>query len=244
MSKPERDLLSHTSMTTVLEANNLSKRFQEAGVETTVFTAVDLAVKSGEKLAIIGASGSGKSTLLHLLAGLDTPDSGEVLLNGCAFSGEKDGVRGKLRNQFMGFVYQFHHLLPELTALENVMMPLRVRRMSAQKAQQKSEHLLTRVGLGHRMHHKPTELSGGERQRVAIARALITEPKCLLADEPTGNLDHRSADQVFELLLELNQEFNTALVIVTHDLALANKMDRQLCLLDGRVQSAHIESFL
>ncbi len=220
----------------VLQAKGLSKSFQEVAVHTTVFTEVDLAIKPGEKVAIVGASGSGKSTLLHILAGLDQPDEGVVLLNGHSFSQEKDTPRGRLRNQYMGFVYQFHHLLPELTALENVMLPLRVRRTPAKKAQAQAETLLKRVGLADRMHHKPSELSGGERQRVAIARALITEPKCILADEPTGNLDDSSAEQVFQLLLELNQEFNTALVIVTHDLALAGKMDRQLRLSGGHIQ--------
>ncbi len=220
----------------VLQAKGLSKSFQEVAVHTTVFTEVDLAIKPGEKVAIVGASGSGKSTLLHILAGLDQPDEGVVLLNGHSFSQEKDTPRGRLRNQYMGFVYQFHHLLPELTALENVMLPLRVRRTPAKEAQAQAETLLKRVGLADRMHHKPSELSGGERQRVAIARALITEPKCILADEPTGNLDDSSAEQVFQLLLELNQEFNTALVIVTHDLALAGKMDRQLRLSGGHIQ--------
>lgn len=220
----------------VLQANGLSKSFQETAVHTTVFTGVDLSIKPAEKVAIIGASGSGKSTLLHILAGLDTPDDGKVLLNGLPFSQKKSVIRGRLRNQYMGFVYQFHHLLPELTALENVMLPLKIRRTSAQTAQAKAEQLLKRVGLERRMHHKPSELSGGERQRVAIARALITEPKCILADEPTGNLDGSAAEQVFQLLLELNQEFNTALIIVTHDLVLAGKMDRQLRLSDGHIQ--------
>ncbi|MCF6253882.1 MAG: lipoprotein-releasing ABC transporter ATP-binding protein LolD [Thiomicrorhabdus sp.] len=220
----------------VLQAKELSKSFTDAAVQTTVFTDVNLAIKPGEKVAIVGASGSGKSTLLHILAGLDQPDSGEVLLNGASFSQQKDTPRGRLRNQYMGFVYQFHHLLPELSALENVMLPLRVRRTAAKEAQTTAEKLLTRVGLADRAHHKSSELSGGERQRVAIARALITEPKCILADEPTGNLDDTSADQVFQLLLELNQEFNTALVIVTHDLALASKMDRQLRLSGGHIQ--------
>ncbi len=220
----------------VLQASGLSKSFQEAGLETTVFTNVDLVVKPAEKVAIVGASGSGKSTLLHILAGLDAPDQGTVLLNGQPFSQEKDRRRGQLRNQYMGFVYQFHHLLPELTALENVMLPLRVRRTNAKVAQSQAEQLLDRVGLASRMAHKPSELSGGERQRVAIARALITKPKCVLADEPTGNLDDSSAEQVFQLLLELNQEFDTALVIVTHDLALAGKMDRQLRLSGGHIQ--------
>lgn len=220
----------------VLQAQGLSKSFKEVAVQTTVFTDVNLAIQPGEKVAIVGASGSGKSTLLHILAGLEQPDSGQVLLNGHSFSKEKDTLRGRLRNQYMGFVYQFHHLLPELTALENIMLPLRVRRAPAKEAQAKAEQLLKRVGLFDRMAHKPSELSGGERQRVALARALITEPKCILADEPTGNLDDASADQVFQLLLELNQEFNTALVIVTHDLALAGKMDRQLRLSSGQLK--------
>ncbi|VAW44695.1 Lipoprotein-releasing system ATP-binding protein LolD [hydrothermal vent metagenome] len=228
--------MSEFVLQAVLEAKGLSKSFQEAAVQTTVFTKVDLAIKPGEKVAIVGASGSGKSTLLHILAGLDQPDEGVVLLNGHSFSQKKDTPRGRLRNQYMGFVYQFHHLLSELTALENVMLPLRVRRTPAKEAQAKAEQLLERVGLADRVLHKPSELSGGERQRVAIARALITEPKCILADEPTGNLDDSSADQVFQLLLELNQEFNTALVIVTHDLALAGKMDRQLRLSGGHIQ--------
>jgi lipoprotein-releasing system ATP-binding protein len=220
----------------VLEAKGLSKSFVEATVQTTVFTGVDLAIQSGEKVAIVGASGSGKSTLLHILAGLDQPDNGQVFLNGNAFSQENDTRRGRLRNEYMGFVYQFHHLLPELTALENVMLPLRVRRMPSKEAQIKAEQLLERVGLASRVQHKPSELSGGERQRVAIARALITQPKCILADEPTGNLDDASAEQVFQLLLELNQEFNTALVIVTHDLVLAGKMDRQF-----RLSASHLQ---
>lgn len=219
----------------VLEASNLSKSYNEALTEITVFSEIDFALSPGEKVAIIGSSGSGKSTLLHILAGLDTPDSGDVLLDSKPFSSQGEAARGKLRNQSMGFVYQFHHLLPELTALENVMVPLRVRRVNAQDAQQRAEKLLTRVGLAERMLHKSSELSGGERQRVAIARALITEPKCILADEPTGNLDHNSAQQVLDLLLELNQELDTALLIVTHDLVLAGKMDRQLTLLDGKI---------
>ncbi|MCF6346616.1 MAG: lipoprotein-releasing ABC transporter ATP-binding protein LolD [Thiomicrorhabdus sp.] len=227
---------SQTELQAVLEAKGLSKSFADAAVQTTVFTDVNLAIAPGEKVAIVGASGSGKSTLLHMLAGLDQPDNGHVFLNGNAFSEENDSRRGRLRNQYMGFVYQFHHLLPELSALENVMLPLRVRRMSAKEAQHQAEQLLERVGLADRVQHKPSELSGGERQRVAIARALITQPKCILADEPTGNLDDASAEQVFQLLLELNQEFNTALIIVTHDLALAGKMDRQLRLSSGQLQ--------
>lgn len=219
----------------VLEATQLSKTYHEDIIQTSVFSEIDLSLYAGEKIAIIGASGSGKSTLLHVLAGLDTPDSGVVRLNSASFSDEGEAKRGRLRNQYMGFVYQFHHLLPELTALENVMMPLRIRRTDSAIAKLKAQKLLERVGLLERMEHKPSELSGGERQRVAIARALITEPKCILADEPTGNLDHHAANQVFDLLLELNQEFQTAILIVTHDLELAAKMDRQLTLLDGQL---------
>ena len=219
----------------VLEATQLSKNYHEGVIQTSVFSEIDFSLHAGEKVAIIGASGSGKSTLLHVLAGLDTPDSGVVRLNSAPFSMEGESKRGRLRNQYMGFVYQFHHLLPELTALENVMMPLRIRRTDSATAKQKAQKLLARVGLAERMQHKPSELSGGERQRVAIARALITEPKCILADEPTGNLDHNAANQVFNLLLELNQELQTAILIVTHDLELAAKMDRQLTLLDGQL---------
>lgn len=219
----------------VLEAIQLSKTYHEGIIQTSVFSGIDFSLHAGEKIAIIGASGSGKSTLLHVLAGLDTPDSGVVRLNSAPFSTEGEAKRGRLRNQYMGFVYQFHHLLPELTALENVMMPLRIRRTDSGIAKLKAQKLLERVGLVERMEHKPSELSGGERQRVAIARALITEPKCILADEPTGNLDHNAANQVFDLLLELNQELQTAILIVTHDLELAAKMDRQLTLLDGQL---------
>lgn len=219
----------------VLEATHLSKTYHEGIIQVSVFSEIDFSLHAGEKIAIVGASGSGKSTLLHVLAGLDTPDSGVVRLNSAPFSDEGEAKRGRLRNQYMGFVYQFHHLLPELTALENVMMPLRIRRTDSAIAKLKAQKLLERVGLAERMEHKPSELSGGERQRVAIARALITEPKCILADEPTGNLDHNAANQVFNLLLELNQELQTAILIVTHDLELAAKMDRQLTLLDGRL---------
>lgn len=219
----------------VLEATHLSKTYHEGIIQVSVFSEIDFSLYAGEKIAIVGASGSGKSTLLHVLAGLDTPDSGVVRLNSASFSDEGEAKRGRLRNQHMGFVYQFHHLLPELTALENVMMPLRIRRTDSAIAKLKAQKLLQRVGLVDRMEHKPSELSGGERQRVAIARALITEPKCILADEPTGNLDHNAANQVFNLLLELNQELQTAILIVTHDLELAAKMDRQLTLLDGQL---------
>lgn len=221
----------------VLEAKNLGKTYQEGVIETQVFRNIDFRLAAGEKLAIVGASGSGKSTLLHLLAGLDNPSSGEVLLLGDVFSAKSEGKRGKLRNANMGFVYQFHHLLPEFTALDNVLMPLRIRRSNLSESTAKAKALLERVGLGHRLTHKPAELSGGERQRVAIARALITDPACILADEPTGNLDQESAKQVFELLLELNQEFQTAVLIVTHDMQLANRMDRILRLKNGELHS-------
>jgi len=219
----------------VLQAQGLEKTYQEGEIETKVFSGIDFTLNAGEKVAIVGASGSGKSTLLHLLAGLDSPTSGSVTLSGLSFSEEKDVVRGKLRNQYMGFVYQFHHLFYELTAVENVMMPLQVRRVSKKQASQKALELLDKVGLADRAQHKPSELSGGERQRVAIARALITEPNCILADEPTGNLDYLSAEQVFNLLVELNTELGTALLIVTHDRELASKMDRQVTLVDGQL---------
>ena len=222
----------------VLQAIGLEKTYQEGVIETEVFTGIDFHLNAGEKVAIVGASGSGKSTLLHLLAGLDAPTKGTVTLNGHKFSEENDVVRGKLRNQYMGFVYQFHHLFSELSALENVMMPLQIRRISIKEASKKATELLEKVGLADRAQHKPSELSGGERQRVAIARALITEPACILADEPTGNLDYMSADQVFDLLLKLNSELGTALLIVTHDRSLASQMDRQVTLIDGRLISS------
>lgn len=220
----------------VLLAKGLGKSYNEGGLATQVFKSIDFEMRAAETVAIVGASGSGKSTLLHLLAGLDTPSSGEVLLENRAFSSLSETKRGLMRNQKMGFVYQFHHLLPELSAIENAMMPLWIRRDPPKQAQQKAIRLLERVGLGHRLHHKPSELSGGERQRVALARALITEPACILADEPTGNLDAHSAQQVFDLMMELNQEHQTALLIVTHDQQLAQRMDRQLRLHNGQLQ--------
>lgn len=228
-------------MNNVLQAQNLQKSYHDGKLLTSVIKQVDFALKPTEKLAIIGTSGSGKSTLLHLLAGLDTPSAGSVSLMGQDFSSMSEAKRGFLRNEHMGFVYQFHFLLPELSALENAMLPLRVRRTSAAVAEKQARELLERVGLGHRLHHKPSELSGGERQRVAMARALITKPACILADEPTGNLDENSAQQVFELMLELNQEMQTALLIVTHDLSLAARMDRQLYLRDGTLHDLPIE---
>lgn len=217
----------------ILQASNLEKEYRDGKLKTPVIKGLDFELRSNEKVAIVGSSGSGKSTLLHLLAGLDKPTNGSVSLMSQAFSDLNEVKRGRLRNQYMGFVYQFHFLLPELNALENVMLPLRVRRTLPKEAEKSAQALLERVGLGHRLHHKPSELSGGERQRVAIARALITKPACVLADEPTGNLDETSAQQVFDLMLELNQEQNTALLVVTHDLKLAAKMDRQYQLTEG-----------
>lgn len=217
----------------ILEAQGLHKTYKDGKLKTPVINGVDFQLTSDETVAIIGSSGSGKSTLLHLLGGLDTPSEGRVSLMGQDFSTLSSVKRGTLRNQYMGFIYQFHFLLPELTALENVMLPLRVRRQSADDAEKAASSLLDRVGLSHREHHKPSELSGGERQRVAIARALITQPACVLADEPTGNLDEGSANQVFELMLELNREMHTSIVMVTHDLKLASRMDRQLHISDG-----------
>jgi len=220
----------------VLQARDLNMTYQEGSLKTEVIHHLNFDLLQNQRVAITGVSGSGKSTLLHLLAGLETPTSGEVLLMGQDFNQLSDAQKGQLRNQYMGFVYQFHYLLPELTALENTMLPLRVARRPAQEAEQKAKVLLERVGLGHRLRHKPSELSGGERQRVAIARALITEPACVLADEPTGNLDEASAQQVFQLMKELNEELNTALLLVTHDLALAQEMDVQYHLVAGHFE--------
>lgn len=217
----------------ILQASNLEKEYRDGKLKTPVIKGLDFELRANEKVAIVGSSGSGKSTLLHLLAGLDKPTNGNVSLMSQTFSDLNEVKRGRLRNQYMGFVYQFHFLLPELNALENVMLPLRVRRTLPKEAEKSAKALLERVGLGHRLHHKPSELSGGERQRVAIARALITKPACVLADEPTGNLDETSAQQVFDLMLELNQEQNTALLVVTHDLKLAAKMDRRYQLTEG-----------
>jgi lipoprotein-releasing system ATP-binding protein len=218
----------------VLKAQGLSKNYSDGKLSVSVLKGIDLSISRAEQLAIVGSSGSGKSTLLHLLGGLDHPSSGEITLMGQRFSALSERQRALLRNQYLGFVYQFHHLLPEFSVMDNVAMPLLMRRMGLAQARQEAQALLAQVGLSHRLLHKPAELSGGEKQRTAIARALITRPACLLADEPTGNLDSQTAEQVYQLLLNLQQETGMALVLVTHDLQLARRMSRQIMMRDGR----------
>lgn len=223
-------------MSEVLSCAQLTKNYSEGGARLDVLRGIDLVVEQGESIAIMGASGSGKSTLLHLLGGLDTPTSGQVCISGKPVDRLNAVQLGQLRNRALGFVYQFHHLLPEFTALENVAMPLLLGGAAPAAAASSAEAILAKVGLAARLPHKPGELSGGERQRAAVARALVTQPQCVLADEPTGNLDRANAEQVYELMLELNRELGTSLIVVTHDIQIAERLDRVLTLKDGYIE--------
>ena len=217
----------------ILAAKNLCKSYREGDLQTSVLHGIDFQARQGETIAIIGSSGSGKSTLMHLLGGLDTADQGEVILGGHNLNQLNGNQRGALRNRHLGFVYQFNHLLGEFSAVENVAMPLRIRGLSVQDAEFQAREVLATVGLEHRLEHRPGELSGGERQRVAIARAVVAKPSCVLADEPTGNLDRKTADSVFETLLQLNEEYGMSIIMVTHDNVLAERMSVQMELIDG-----------
>ena len=229
MTQQEKSLL--------LQVNNVSKRYHEGSIDTQVLSGVNLSIAKGEQVAIVGSSGSGKSTLLHIMGTLDKPSSGEVMFDGEDLYRLSPSRQAAIRNQELGFIYQFHHLLPEFTALENVAMPGLIQKRPRQKVEQEATELLNRVGLGHRLHHTPAEMSGGERQRTAIARALINRPKLVLADEPTGNLDAASGDTVYELIRELGSQLGTAFVVVTHDPKLAARMDRQLKMQDGQLSA-------
>ena len=219
----------------ILECSQLTKRYVQGELNVEVLKGVNLQIQAGQRVAIMGASGSGKSTLMHLLGGLEKPSSGQVILDGFDLDKISAGKMGELRNRSLGFIYQFHHLLGEFTLLENVAMPLLIGKQPIKVAQQKATELLKRVGLGHRLLHKPGELSGGERQRAAVARALINQPKCVLADEPTGNLDSKTAEQIYQLMLELNQELQVSFLVVTHDPILAARMDHVLHMEDGLI---------
>ena len=232
MSEPMHD---------VIRADKLGKTYAEGKLHTPVFDGLDVAIAPGETVAILGVSGAGKSTLLHLLGGLDTPTSGEVYVAGQKMSALSNAARGQLRNKALGFVYQFHHLLPEFTALENVMLPVLLGGADVNEANSRAKELLEAVGLGHRLAHKPGELSGGERQRAAVARALVNKPACVLGDEPTGNLDEKTAAGVFALMLELNRAQKTSLVLVTHDRSLARRLDRVLELHEGKLRELGAE---
>jgi len=222
----------------ILQCQHLTKRYQQGDLDVTVLKGIDLSINAGERVAIMGASGSGKSTLLHLLGGLEKATAGEVILDGENLNTISAPRLSKLRNRSLGFIYQFHHLLGEFTILENVAMPVLIAGESVKQARNQATELLGRVGLGHRVEHKPGELSGGERQRAAVARALINQPKCILADEPTGNLDSKTAEQIYQLMLELNQELAVSLLVVTHDPELAQRMDRMLHMEDGLIVSS------